>query len=359
MVRPARAEPALRVGLGLLVACAVVGCAVVGCAVVGCAAPAPVRLASGAEHVCAVTPGEVPRCWGSGRWGQLAGAGADHVTDFPPALDVAAGGFASCAVDLEGAVWCAGFNDHGQLGDGTLTARDEPRVVLGLPPMVEVSLGYAHACARTAEGEVWCWGWSSIGQAAPGARAQDVEPARVEGLPAIASLSLGLTHSCAIDPRGDAYCWGELTNGEVAPIGTEVRAVAVGVDHVCVAEPGRVVCRGAEPGGGRPPLPAEGRAFPFDATVAAGAIDHACFGGPTGAWCIGKGTSGQLGGGRIDGIEADPIRVVDLGAVQALAVGERHSCAVSGGRVFCWGWNDEGQLGDSSGAHSLIPQPVR
>ena len=37
-----------------------------------------------------------------------------------------------------------------------------------------------------------------------------------------------------------------------------------------------------------------------------------------------------------------------LESVTSVAVGQTHTCAVSAGKVFCWGLNDYGQLGDGS-----------
>jgi alpha-tubulin suppressor-like RCC1 family protein len=55
---------------------------------------------------------------------------------------------------------------------------------------------------------------------------------------------------------------------------------------------------------------------------------------------------------------ADPSEVA--GHVTALAVGDQHSCALSGGAVYCWGENALGQLGngDTTGATSLAAVAV-
>src|SRR5690606_18061086 len=48
-----------------------------------------------------------------------------------------------------------------------------------------------------------------------------------------------------------------------------------------------------------------------------------------------------------------------LGSVRDIAAGSAHTCALSQGRVLCWGANDAGQLGDASGEGSAEPTPVR
>lgn len=316
---------------------------------VGCADAPATELAGGMAHVCALDVGEPPRCWGLDDDGQASGA-------FGPSLDVGAGGFTSCAVDLEGGVWCAGQDTHGQLGDGALESRATPVRVPGVPPAVEVSVGFAHACARTDAGEVWCWGWSSVGQALPG-ESSDVAPGRVEGLPAATHVVAGYTHSCAFDAAGDARCWGELTGGLVESFGS-ARDVAIGVDHLCLAGE-QVRCFGAEPGGARPQYPEDGRAFDGEASVAAGGIDHACFASAHGVRCLGKNEDGQLGDGRMGAVAETPVPVAELeGPIDALVVGQSHSCALRDGEVWCWGANDFGQILGDVGTHSLVPTRI-
>jgi alpha-tubulin suppressor-like RCC1 family protein len=91
--------------------------------------------------------------------------------------------------------------------------------------------------------------------------------------------------------------------------------------------------------------------------VAAGS-DHSCALVESGAvWCWGSNTFGQLGDGSTDS-SLMPVQVANLTAVQQISVGTYHSCALRrNGRVFCWGSNGNGQLGvDSSQiGDSLVP----
>jgi alpha-tubulin suppressor-like RCC1 family protein len=42
----------------------------------------------------------------------------------------------------------------------------------------------------------------------------------------------------------------------------------------------------------------------------------------------------------------------------SIAAGNAHSCAIQGGKAYCWGENDYGQLGDASTADSSVPVAV-
>jgi alpha-tubulin suppressor-like RCC1 family protein len=61
-------------------------------------------------------------------------------------------------------------------------------------------------------------------------------------------------------------------------------------------------------------------------------------------WCWGGNDHGQLGDGTYEE-SPRPVRVVGLQDPIAIALGDRHSCALERtGRVVCWGGNSEGQL---------------
>ncbi len=327
----------------------------------GCGSGEVLAVAAGLEHTCELWDHGRVRCWGSDAFGALGrrtatGIGQPGAVDAPPARALAAGGATTCLVDEQGAAYCFGHNHHGQVGDGTREDAWAPRAVPGLPPVVEVAVGFAHACAWTEAGAVYCWGWNASGQAAPGGPPVVDVPRLVDGIPGVRRVVAGFASTCGIDEGGGLHCWGN----DVAPAQLAgARAVALGSDHACLIRTDEVRCFGAAPGGAGAPLPAEGAVFTLDGgAVAAGAIDHVCVTDARGlAHCLGRNEHGALGDGTFV-TRTMPTPVRELGAVTALAVGDRHSCAVSGGRTLCWGWNDRGQLGEGGGVHSLVPSPV-
>jgi alpha-tubulin suppressor-like RCC1 family protein len=88
--------------------------------------------------------------------------------------------------------------------------------------------------------------------------------------------------------------------------------------------------------------------------VAAG-DDHACaVTSDGGLVCWGKNDAGQLGpnaAGLLRSVR--PVAVFASGVTSVVAGGGRHTCAVQGGTVQCWGANDAGQLGDGTAAVRL------
>lgn len=105
-------------------------------------------------------------------------------------------------------------------------------------------------------------------------------------------------------------------------------------------------------------LPA-GAERPTIVNVVAG-FTHSCALDALGhVWCWGRNNQGQLG----DGTTTDrltPQQVPGLGDVAEVALGTWHSCARQiSGQVRCWGWNETGQLGDGGFTRRTTPVRVK
>ena len=76
--------------------------------------------------------------------------------------------------------------------------------------------------------------------------------------------------------------------------------------------------------------------------------------------CWGRGDEGQLGTDLQSSSTPRRIRINGdpLSGVQTVGVGVAHVCAVRSSEVLCWGRNDRGQLGDGSTISSLVPVAV-
>ncbi|MBS2013675.1 MAG: hypothetical protein JST00_12350 [Deltaproteobacteria bacterium] len=215
----------------------------------------------------------------------------------------------------------------------------------------------------------------------------------------VVEMAAGGEHTCAAVASGEVYCWGDPSSGQTGArdagddllarpipldaLGTPVRAAALaaGADHTCALRPdGSLRCWGSQvhgalsnnrtsPDGGPSfePIPQVAFQFPGGAgrvpytALAQGALaDHACSTDAKGrAFCWGANDHGQLGptsggtladcAGNTGGCRALPSEISGVASVVQLAVGATHTCALdAAGAVWCWGYNFLGGLGTGS-----------
>jgi alpha-tubulin suppressor-like RCC1 family protein len=93
--------------------------------------------------------------------------------------------------------------------------------------------------------------------------------------------------------------------------------------------------------------------------VSAGTAHSCAVLGDGQVFCWGANDQGQLGDGTTDARPL-PAPVPSLTDVQQVAAGRAHTCARQrGGAIFCWGGNDAGQLGDGVTLQKTTPQMAR
>ena len=93
------------------------------------------------------------------------------------ATAVAAGDQHACGLYADGAAYCWGYNEMGQLGDGTNEDSSSPVAVAGGHTFTTLSAGRYFTCGLDEEGAAWCWGANSLGQLGNG-REDDGDPLR-------------------------------------------------------------------------------------------------------------------------------------------------------------------------------------
>lgn len=295
----------------------------------------------GIAHSCLITAKGGAQCWGRNDHGQL-GDGSVTSSTSPlklialgsSAIGLSAGGLHTCAVTAAGAARCWGANGLGQLGDGGGGDKATPAAVVGLESEVaEISAGYSHSCARLKDGSVRCWGYNGFGQLGNGDTGDSAVPVPVKGLPEkIVQVSAGYMHSCAVTVAGKVFCWGDANIGALADNTKMDKTKAVAVGGL------------------------SGKAR----RVAAGK-DHTCALLTNGAvQCWGWNTLGQLGDGSqgIDNYSAVPVTAL-ANSCMGLSAGWGYTCAVmTTGALQCWGGNAQAQLGDGTFDNKTLPNFV-
>jgi alpha-tubulin suppressor-like RCC1 family protein len=251
---------------------------------------------------------------------------------------VAGAGETNCGIRSDHSLWCWGFNDDGQIGDGTTETRARPVRIGGATTWRMIAPTYSHTCGVRTDGSLWCWGRNVDGQLGLGADdGTRTSPARVGTATDWMSVSTGGDSTCGIRTDRSLWCWGENDDGELGDGTTDERRTPVRI--------------GAATDWAR---------VETDATT--------CGIRTTGTlWCWGSDYAG-IAGGQAETAQTAPARVgtssswtsvgigngeicaVDSGlAWSDVTVGRDHACALRiGGQTWCWGANDSGQLGDGS-----------
>lgn len=149
-------------------------------------------IAAGAEHALALRSDGSVLAWGSNRNGRL-GDGTEVARSNPtPTLltsqitAIAAGGDNSLALRSDGVVLSWGINETGQLGSGSSTPgfRPQPGAVIGLTDVVAIACGAGpgHGLALRRDGSLRAWGYNNAGQLGDGTTTARLAPVAVVGL---------------------------------------------------------------------------------------------------------------------------------------------------------------------------------
>lgn len=114
-------------------------------------------------------------------------------------------------------LWAWGYNQYGELGDGTTTTRYAP-VLTGITGVVDVAAGQYHSLALKSDGTVWSWGYNDHGQLGDGTITERHTPVQVTGLTEVGAVAAGLNHSFALtDANAYTLTMAQYGNGAVTP----------------------------------------------------------------------------------------------------------------------------------------------
>jgi alpha-tubulin suppressor-like RCC1 family protein len=143
--------------------------------------------ALGYVHTCGRTRDGRAFCWGGNQQGQLGDSTPpDQTTPTAVAgghrfVELSAGNYHTCGRTAAGLAFCWGGSNNGERGDGAFAsaAVSSPVAVVGGLRFVELRAGGGHTCGRTREGAVFCWGWNGHGELGDGSTTASLAPVQV------------------------------------------------------------------------------------------------------------------------------------------------------------------------------------
>lgn len=190
----------------------------------------------------------------------------------------------------------------------------------------QVSSGYYHTCGVRTTGRLYCWGQGTRGQLGTGGTGNTSVPTEVSGAATNwKSVSAGSAWTCAIRTNGTLWCFGRDDFGQL----------------------------GNGPGGGDVLTPVQVGTATDWKSVSAGLGETTCGRRANKrVYCWGRDNNGQVGNGPAGSSNVERPTVVGTNADWTMvSTGGYHTCGRrSNGRVYCWGDDQDGAVGDGGGA---------
>lgn len=289
------------------------------------------KVAAGRDFTLAIKADGTLWAWGGNAYGQLGdGTTVNKLvpTQIGSSTDwesVAAGFGHSVAIKNNGTLWTWGFNLNGQLGDGTNVNKTVPTQIGTATNWEMVKVKGQHNIALKSNGTLWAWGSNSFSQLGDGTAINRFTPVQIGTGTNWQSIGTGGAHSMAIKTDGTLWCWGFNSNGQLGDGTSTNRFVPTQI----------------------------GSATNWK-SVSGGSYFTIATKTNNSLWTWGRNYNGELGLGNT----ADkniPNQVGTATNWDRIAAGEDYALATrTYGALFAWGYDSEGQLGNGSSTESVL-----
>jgi len=243
-----------------------------------------------------------------------------------------------------------GSNSNGQLGDGTIINSSIPLDItsefnLSVGETIDdVALGDNHSAVLTSEGRLFLWGSNSNGQLGDGTQIDSSNPLDItsefnlDDGETITNIELGAYHSSALTSSGRIFTWGCNWSGRLGNGLDSDSSVPYDITNQFNFNPDEYVV-----------------------TVSLGTLQSSALTSEGRLFMWGNGSQGTIGtGGYYDSLI--PLDITNRFGLQAeemlviMSMGETHSSALtSNNRIFVWGSGDFGELGEPGSWQHINP----
>ena len=270
--------------------------------------------------------------WGRNYYGQLGDNTIAHKSSPVQTImygtnwmQVAGGYGHTAAIKTDGTLWTWGYNSYGGLGDNTRTHRSSPvQTVAWGSNWKQVSCGRTHTTAIKNDGTLWTWGGAGYGQLGDNTTARKSSPVQTIAFGTNwKQVATAADHVIAIKTDGTLWLWGKNTFGQlgdnsVTQKQSPVQTVAFGTNWVQVSS---------------------GYCATYVAVIKTDGT----------LWIWGDNANGKLGDNTTTK-RSSPIQTIAFGTSwkQASCGFEYMAAIKTDGTLWCWGFNNSGQLGDNT-----------
>ncbi len=282
--------------------------------------------------------------------------------DFPKTY-LSAGTYSTCALQNDNSLYCFGKNGYSSFGEctevyGTLGVDTVCNIYTPETPVTgsytTVSSGEQNVCAIDANSNVFCWGrngmYGNMGlgedlsavagcKASPWNAQQGAMPKYNYYCPTpkqiitdAAMVSTGVDHACVLKNNGELWCWGsdlygQLGLGDAHQVNFNAVPAKVDDSYIFISSGKELTCG----------IKTDNKLY-----------------------CWGSNSEGQLGAGNLVSSKKSPTPILDTKTFKFVnSARGLHSCAITTeGELYCWGNNDEGQLGNGTKTDSWLPTKI-
>lgn len=328
---------------------------------------APLAIASGNGFACALRASGHVWCWGDNQFGAIGvpPVGDDlcdpatkrcrplptEVSGLDEVVQLAVGNQFACARRKNGRVWCWGKNEAGTLGNGSAEPkfRASPAEIQNLAPAFDIVAGESTACASVREPinsgdggptestRIYCWGNNVSAMIGQPPSNQIYPPTLFPQLTNAKQVRLSLSsgNGCAIRSDDTIVCWGLNTRGILGHVDPIDAGADSGIDDKCFYGPCRAIPT---------------RVGPANFTLTSLTVGQGFACGSRAdelVYCWGSNEYGGLGVGSVDvANHTQGVGVPGISKVKSVTANGGHACALSDGKLRCWGMSGWGELAD-------------
>ncbi len=300
-------------------------------------------------------------------------------------LTIASGGSHTIATKTDSTLWAWGSNNSGQLGDGTNTQRTSPIQIGNATNWQMLTVGNDHSIATKTNGTLWGWGnnvYGQLGDGTSGINASKNSPAQIGRDANWLTIAAGDVHTIAIKTDGTLWAWGRNIYSELGDFSTEQRnypiqigsaanwlSVTAGDSHtIATKTDGSFWSWGYNGVGELGDGTNTNRTSPTNIACPYGTIVRVepCWKVISGSvgialdgslWTWGGNEYGQIGDGTTSRkAVTSPVRIGTATNWKTVAAGGSFKIATrTDSTMWSWGYNYNGQLGDSSRTDKTVP----